>query len=294
MAPAKSPTVRQRRLARELRELRQAAGLSGEDVARQLEWSAAKISRIETNKVGVHPRDVMGLLEIYGITDVQHRENLLTLTREARQKGWWTRYSDVLNQAMETIVGIEAEAVAVTSYDAYLVSGLLQTENYARAVIRSVSLPGKAAEIEQRVSLRMARQGIFDSDTPPTLHVIVDEGALLRPVGGREVMREQLQHLLDMSERPNVELQVLTLSIGAHAGIDGSFAIVRLPDPNPADPKQPDPEQEIVYIDYAMGSFFLESDEEVSAYRRTVDRLWVASRNQTDSVAFIHNLTKEN
>jgi len=283
LATAKSPTVRRRRLGLELRQLREAAGMTCEQVAERLEWSAAKVSRIETAKVGVRPRDVTDLLDAYGIDDQQARSNLVTLTREARQRGWWWSYSDTLTPGFDVMVGMEAEASAIKTCDAQIVNGLLQTEDYARAVLRALTLSKSAEQIERRVALRMARQQVLSVDDPPHVWSIVDEGALHRRVGGIDVTRGQLLRLVEASELPHITLQVLPFSAGAHAGVDGSFALLALPDPDP----------EVVFIEYGMGCVFLEHDDQVRQYGHLFDRLRATAMSPDDSVLWIRRLVDE-
>jgi transcriptional regulator with XRE-family HTH domain len=178
MAAVQSPTVRRRRLGQELRQLREAAGLTLEDVAERLEWSGAKVSRIETAKVSVRPRDVSDLLDVYGIKEAQHRNNLLALTREARQQGWWAKYSEAISASspsLHTWVGLEAEAVAIRTYSVEVVNGLLQTEDYAHAILRALWTTEKAEQIDRLVAVRMKRQERLVGEDPLHLCAIVDE-----------------------------------------------------------------------------------------------------------------------
>src|SRR6202142_3547093 len=182
MAGEHSPTVRRRRLAAELRTLRDAARFTCEDVAEHLECSASKISRVETGRVSVSPRDVRDMLELYGV-DAQRRDSLVQLARESRQKGWWHAYSDTVQSSFATYVGLEDAAAEIRAYEVNLIPGLLQTEDYARAVISAGNLTGTQDDVERRVALRMARQpALFGSD-PPQLWAVLAEGVLHRTVG---------------------------------------------------------------------------------------------------------------
>jgi len=179
-----SPTVRRRRLAAELRALREAAKLTCEDVADHMECSASKISRVETGRVSVSPRDVRDMLSLYGV-DAQHRDSLVQLARESRQKGWWHAYSDTIQPRFATYVGLEDAAAEIRTYEVNLVPGLLQTEDYARSVISAGNMSGTQEDVERRVALRMARHPALTGSDPPQLWAVLDEGVLHRAVGGR-------------------------------------------------------------------------------------------------------------
>jgi transcriptional regulator with XRE-family HTH domain len=251
-----SPTVKRRRLAAELHACREEAGLTIDDVALELEWSAAKISRIENARVRVLPRDVKHLLRIYKVKEGSPEWDLLVmLARESHQKGWWQSYGDALSAIFSTYVGLEAAAATLRTYESECVPGLLQTEDYARAII-SVTLPARADDdIEKNVAVRMARQSQLTQGQPPELWAIVSEAGIRRLVGGAAVMRVQLDRLLEASHQPNVTLQVMPFSAGAHAGMTGAFMIVGF-----AEPADPD----VVYVNYSSGSLFLEKPEELS------------------------------
>src|SRR3989440_726380 len=225
-----SPTVRRRRLGLELRRLREAAGVTIDTVAERLECSSSKISRIETGHTGATPRDVRDMLEVYGVSGAA-TEGLVQVAREARQKGWWHLYGTVLTSAY---VGLEAAASEIHAYEGQVVPGLLQTDNYAREMILKGRPDITQAELDRRVHVRMARQSLLTQDDPLRLWVVLDEAVFHRTVGGPTVMRRQLDHLAMVAELPNVTLQVLPFAAGAHAGMDGSFAILGYEDP--ADP----------------------------------------------------------
>jgi len=188
MASEQSPTVRRRRLALELRRLREAARLTCEEVAEHLECSASKISRVETGRVSVSPRDVRDMLELYGVPE-QQRDSLVQLSRDSRQKGWWHAYSDTIQPQFATYVGLESAASEIRVYEVNIIPGLLQTEDYARTMMRSGTMNGSHEDVERKVALRMARQPALTRDDPPMLWTVVDEAALRRRVGGTELMR---------------------------------------------------------------------------------------------------------
>jgi transcriptional regulator with XRE-family HTH domain len=265
-------TVRQRRLARILRRLREDAGLTIDQVAEKLELSPSTISRIETAQVGVRTRDVRELLEMYEVTEVQRAE-LLELARTGRQQQpWWHEYRDVPSAPL---VGFEADAAFIWQYSALLIPGLLQTRDYASAVIRAIRHDATPEEVEQRLELRMHRQELLSQKGAPDLWVILDEAALRRPVGGPAVMHKQLQRLIEASALPSVTLQVLPFSAGPHAGMDGEFTIFSYRDP--ADP-------DLVYIENSGGDLYLDAGGKTERYRLIFNHLQAAALNTVESV----------
>ncbi|MCK1814787.1 helix-turn-helix domain-containing protein [Streptomyces carpaticus] len=232
-----SPVVRRRRLGLELKRLREAAGFKGNDVAKALKWSASKLSRLEAGRSTPTPADVTKLLDLYRLDDEAQREKLATLTKEARKKGWWQLYSDI---PYTTFIGLEAEAETILTYET-VIPGLLQTSQYAEAINRATG-PGLTEEaLEQRLDVRMQRQQLLTQPSPVQFRAVLDESALCRTVGGPDVMRGQLAHLLDMADSPNVLLQAIPFSIGAHPGtLVGPFVILRF-----AHPEDPD----VLYVE---------------------------------------------
>jgi hypothetical protein len=251
-----SPTVKRRRLATELHASRERAGLTIDDVAQQLEWSAAKVSRIENARVRVLARDVKHLLRIYQVKEGSPDWDILvTLAREAHQKGWWYPYSDAMGESFRTYIGLEAAAATLRTYESECVPGLLQTEDYARAIISSALSARTDEAIDKNVAVRMARQSLLTQDQPPELWAVVNEAGIRSLVGGPAVMRAQLDRLLEASHQPHVTLQVMPFSTGAHPGMAGAFTILSFAEP--ADP-------EVIYVNYSSGSLFLEKPEELS------------------------------
>src|SRR5215469_1247580 len=220
-----SPAVRRRRLALELRRLREAARLTCEEVADHLECSASKISRMETGRVSVSPRDVRDMLDLYRVPQEQ-REGLVQLARDSRQKGWWHAYSDAMQPHFATYVGLESAASEIRIYEVSVIPGLLQTEEYARAVVRAAMMNSPHEDIERRVALAMARQPALTRADPLKIWTVLDEAALRRCVGGPRVMRPQLEHLLVQAAMPNVQLQVIPFAAGAHPGMGRPFVIL--------------------------------------------------------------------
>jgi len=275
-----SPTLRRRQLGMDLRRLREEAGVTIEHVAERLDCSASKISRIETGHTGVTPRDVRDILTLYGVT-ADETEALLQIAREARQKGWWQLFGTVLTG---TYVGLESAADSVRAYEALVVPGLLQIEDYARAMIRSRLPDIDAVEADKRLRVRMNRQSLLRQDDPLDLWIVLDEAVLHRPVGGRAVMRKQLDHMVKTAELPNVTLQVLPFGVGAHAAMDGTFSILLYKD---------SADQNFVFVPNAAGGLFLEKDEELERYSFIFDHLRANALRPDESVATIAELAKE-
>lgn len=274
MAPSSSPTVRRRRLAAELHRLRQASKLTIEQVAEQLEWSPGKVSKIENARVSVLPRDARKLLETYGITEGQERELLLTLARESRERGWWQQYGEAVPEWFATYVGLEAEAAVISVYQAEIVPGLLQTQRYAAALHRAELMNATEEEIERHVAVRMERQARLKQPDAPHLWVVLNEAVLRRIVGERAIMHEQLLKLTEAANAPNITMQVLPFSAGAHASMDSAFWIVSFDPPTDGD---------IVYFEHPTCSLYLEKPGEVARYRLVYEHLRAASLSLDES-----------
>jgi transcriptional regulator with XRE-family HTH domain len=227
---AGGPTVRRLALGGQLRQLRESRGISVERAAEAIRGSHSKISRMEHGRVGFKARDVTDLLTLYGITDAEGRAALLNLAREANTPGWWHAYGDILPAWLEPYVGLEAAASVIRTYEVQFVPGLLQTEEYALALIRLGSAVSEKS-ISRRAELRISRQEVLHGANPPQLWAVVDEGALRRPVGGRPAVRGQLQHLIEMAGHPAVTLQILPLATGAHPAMGGPSPSCGSPSP---------------------------------------------------------------
>jgi len=258
-----SPTVRRKRLGIELRRLRERAELTCEDVGQRLECSGTRISRMETGRISVRPGDVRELLEVYGVTGAE-ADSLVQLAREARRKGWWHTYGRVLPSWFEAYIGLESEAVRLRDFQPLVMPGLLQTEDYARAVLRAAPHAGSSAEIDRQVALRMERQAILGQAIPPDLWVVLSESVLRVHVGGPAVLRVQLMRLAEVAERPNVTLQVLPFTTAAHVQPISPFTMLEFTDD--ADPT-------VVYLEHLTGSLLLENEDEVRRYRVVFDHL---------------------
>lgn len=274
MVRGHSPTVRRRRLAAELRRLRDRSQLTIDDVATKLKCSASKISRIETGHTGVSPKDARELLRLYGVPD-DELEALVQLAREASKKGWWHVYQEVFTGAF---VGLEADASSLRAYQALLVPGLLQTQDYMRAVIRAARPDATPAEVDKRVQARLARQQLLLEPDPPRYWAVIDEAVLCRSVGGAEVMADQLRALTVRATLPHVTIQVLPFSAGAHAGMEGPFLILSFPE-------QVDPD--VVYVDNTAAGIYLEDPAEILRYTLMFDHLRAAALSPDDSLTVI-------
>ena len=284
MAPSSSPTVRRRRLAVELKRLRQASKLTIEQVAETLEWSPGKISKIENARVSVLPRDVRRLLDTYGVGEGPKRELLLVLGRESRERGWWQQYGDAVPEWFATYVGLEAEASSISSYQAEYVPGLLQTSGYATAVHRAALMTATEEEIQQQVAVRMERQARLNEPDAPQFWVVLNEAVIRRMVGDRAVMHEQLLKLVEASRVPNISLQILPFSAGAHPSMDSAFSIVSFDPPTEGD---------IVYFEHPTCSLYLERPDEVGRYKLMYEHLRAAALSLAESQRLIARTVDE-
>jgi DNA-binding XRE family transcriptional regulator len=278
------PTVRRRRLGTELRQLRESSGYKLEEVAALLGVAPSTLSRIETGKAPTKSVYLGQMLEQYGVVDPAQRQVLIDMAREGHRKGWWAAYDDVLPSGFDIYVGLEAETAAVRGYEISVVHGLLQTPDYARAVFSEMFPRHPADLIDRMVALRLERQRRLDDDPPLELWAILDEAVIRRPVGGNAVMRAQLEHLLGMAARPELTLQVLPFSCGAHAGHDGAFSILEFPNRSDA---------EVLYVESVAGTTYLEKDREVRARVAAFDRLRAAALAPTASADLIARVAHE-
>jgi transcriptional regulator with XRE-family HTH domain len=275
------PTVLRLLLGAQLRKLREARHISLEDAGRQIRASHSKMSRLELGRVGFKDRDLTDLLALYGVTGRAEIEALRALAKRANAQGWWHDYSDVLAGWFEAYVGLEEAASRIRAYELQFVPGLLQTPEYARAVTLLGHGGADGAEIDRRVSLRMARQALLDSPRAPHLWVVLDEAVLRRPVGRPDVMRGQLRHLLACAQRPGITLQVLPFGVGGHAAAGGPFSILRF-----AEPDLPD----IVYLEQLTSALYLDRRDAVEHYIEVMDRLCVSALPAQESMEMIANV----
>lgn len=278
------PTVLRIALGSKLRRLREANGITREAAGYAIRGSSAKISRLELGRVGFKERDVADLLTLYGATDERDRAAFLTLARQANTPGWWHEYGDVLPNWFETYVGLEQAASVIRTYEPQLVPGLLQTEDCARAVMRLRHLQASADEVERRVALRMARQEFLTQPGAPDLWVALDESALCRPFGSREIQRAQLQHLIEMAQLPNITLQVVPFHVGGHAATGGPFTILRFSEPGLPD---------VVYLEHLTNALYLDKSRDTRDYLVIMDSLCVQAESPAGSISFLHRILKE-
>ncbi|HEY8472032.1 MAG TPA: helix-turn-helix transcriptional regulator [Natronosporangium sp.] len=280
---AGGPTVLRILLGRQLRRLREAKGVSREAAGWEIRASESKISRMELGRVGFKTRDVADLLTLYGVTDPHEREALLAVAEQANTPGWWHRYNDTLPKWFESYLGLEGAASLIRTYEVQFVPGLLQTPDYARAVIALGHGGAPAAEIERRVALRMERQQVLTRPDAAHLWVVVDESALRRPMGGREVMRGQLAALIKATTQPNITIQVLPFEAGGHAAAGGAFTVLRFPEPDLPD---------VVYMEQLTGALYIEQREEVDAYIKVMERVCVEADPPDRTVETIERILR--
>jgi Domain of unknown function (DUF5753)/Helix-turn-helix domain len=278
------PTVLRMLLGAHLRRLREAQGVSRESAGWEIRSSESKISRMELGRVGFKERDVADLLTLYGVTDDEERTALLELAKNANTPGWWHRDGDILPSWFQSYLGLEAAAALIRTYEVQFVPGLLQTADYARAVILLGHGAASKEEVERRVSLRMNRQKLLTRPDPPQLWVVVDEGALRRPVGGPEIMRAQLTALIDATKQPNIRLQVIPFRVGGHAAAGGSFSILRFPDQDLPD---------VVYVEQLTSALYLDKREDVDLYATAMERLCVEADRPSRTSDILHRLLNE-
>ena len=277
------PNIRRRRLGAALRRLREGSGMSLEAVAQELGWSTSKISRIELAKIAVTPADVRALLSVLDALS-EEVEILVSLAGEDRQPGWWRQYAEVLPPWFEGYLSLESEAARLLAYESEVVPGLLQTEQYAAEIFRYSSYTQLPDEAARAAELRRSRQVRLVGPDPIFLDVVINEGALRRVVGGREVMCAQLTRLIEATEVPNVALRVLPFAAGAHPGVDGSFTVLEF-----ADPSNP----RIIYLDRMTNSEYIDGLRDVAAYRHAHERLRASALSVSDSREMINSLLRE-
>jgi transcriptional regulator with XRE-family HTH domain len=282
--PAGGPTVLRRLLGAQLRRLRERQGITREEAGYAIRASGSKMSRLELGRVGFKERDVADLLTLYGVTDDTDRETLLALAQDANSPGWWHRYGDVLPGWFETYVGLEEAAALIRTYEVQFIPGLLQTEEYARAVISLGNSSSPSEEIEQRVSLRITRQKLLTRGDAPRLWAVVDEAALRRPIGGRDVMRGQIERLIEATKLPGVILQVLPFRVGGHTAEAGAFTILRFPESDLPD---------VVYVEQLTSALYLDRRDDVDAYMEAMERLCVVSAPPDNTAEILSRILQE-
>ncbi|MGI5155540.1 helix-turn-helix domain-containing protein [Microbispora sp. CA-102843] len=278
------PTALRILLGSQLRKLRESKGISRDQAGQCIRASESKISRMELGRVGFKERDVTDLLALYGVEDEETRDVVMSLVERANEPGWWHRFNDLLPSWFQAYVGLEEAAERIRTYEVQFVPGLLQTKEYARAVIMAGAVGAAPEEIARRVDLRLERQRILDGENSPKFWAVIDEAALRRPIGGVEVMRGQIQHLIDLMNQPNVTIQVIPFSYGGHAAEGGAFSILRF-----ADPDLPD----IVYVEQLASALYLDKREEVDRYSEVMERLCAVSTTPAETVDLLRQIVAD-
>jgi transcriptional regulator with XRE-family HTH domain len=275
------PIVRRMLVGAQLRRLRTEQGISREQAGEAIRASEWKIHRLENGQVGFKDRDIVDLLALYGVTDPSEVAEFVVLAREANAPGWWHHYGDLLPQWFRAFVDLESAATLIRTYEGQLVPGLLQTEDYLRAVVGDARLEDSPEELERRVALRLGRQALLEREDAPRLWAVVDEAALRRPVGGRGVMRAQLERLIEATKLPTVTLQVLPFAAGAHPAMVGAFSVLRF-----TDQELPD----VVYVEDLNNATYLDKRDEVERYLDVMERLCAAAEAPAQTVGLLDRI----
>ncbi|MEU6666396.1 helix-turn-helix transcriptional regulator [Streptomyces sp. NPDC046727] len=282
MASNVNPTVRRRRLGQELRRLRELKGMTAEEVAERLLVSQSKISRLENGRRSISQRDVRDLCGVYEVEDQRIVDSLMEMARDSRQQGWWHTFGDI---PYSVYIGLETDAESLRVYEPQLVTGLLQTRAYAEALVQGALPETSTAEIEKRVQVRMRRQERITAEINPLrLWVVLDEASLRRVVGSPLVMREQLEHLIEMSQLPHVTVQVLPFEVGAHPGLNGQYAILEFADAA---------DSSVVYLEGVTSDLYLEKAQDVQKYAVMYEHLRAQSLNVEASRQYISDVAKK-
>ncbi|MER5752369.1 helix-turn-helix transcriptional regulator [Streptomyces sp. NPDC002088] len=282
MASNVNPTVRRRRLGQELRRLRELKGMTAEEVAERLLVSQSKISRLENGRRSISQRDVRDLCGVYEVEDVRIVDSLMQMAKDSRQQGWWHSFGDI---PYSVYIGLETDAASLRVYDPQVVPGLLQTRQYAEALIAGALPETAPADIEKRVQVRMRRQErISTPENPLRLWTVLDEAALKRVVGNKSLMRDQLEHLVEQSQLPHVTVQVIPFDMGAHPGLNGQYAILEFPDAA---------DSSVVYIEGVTSDLYLEKANDVQKYSVMYEHLRAQALNVDQSRQFIADIAKE-
>ncbi|MET9616623.1 helix-turn-helix domain-containing protein [Kitasatospora indigofera] len=281
MSASINPTVRRRRLGAELRRLRETLGMTAEEVAGRLMVSQSKISRLENGRRSISQRDVRDLCDVYNVDDERIRAGLMEMARESRQRGWWHEFSDI---PYSVYIGLEAEASSIRAYESSFVPGLLQTQAYAEAVVLGTQPDTDATAVSRRVEVRLKRQSrIYGENQLGSLWAVIDEAVLRREVGGPEVMYRQLNQLLDLSARSNINLQVIPFSHGAHPGMTGTFSLMEFPE---------SADSTVVYFEGVTSDLYLEKDADVRRYTGLYDHLRAAALSVAESRSLIAKIAE--
>ncbi len=278
------PTLRAQWLGQQLRALRESTGMTLRQAGEYLQRDPSMVSRFETAEYPIRRGDVLALLDLYGVSEERTRDGLLQLSDDAWRKGWWDAYANDIDREYIDLVWLQSRAERLRTYEAMLVPGLLQTRDYAETLIRhSATADTPDEKIEEMIELRMTCQQILRGDKPVDFAAVVDESVLRRVIGSPKVMRSQLTRLLEVAERPNVEVRMLPLGRGAHAGLDGSFWLFEMPDPYP----------DVANVDTLGGALYVEEDAAVDRFRQAYHQLSSAAINGKESAALIVAAAKE-
>ncbi|MFI9270726.1 helix-turn-helix domain-containing protein [Kitasatospora sp. NPDC052896] len=278
MSASINPTVRRRRLGAELRRLRESKGMTAEEVAGRLMVSQSKISRLENGRRSISQRDVRDLCDVYNVDDARMRNSLMEMARESRQRGWWHEFGDI---PYSVYIGLEAEASSIRAYESSFVPGLLQTREYAEAVVMGTQPDTEADAIRRRVEVRLKRQDrLTGEDRFASFWSVIDEAVLAREVGGKPVMSDQMARLLEVGEQPNVTIQVIPFVHGAHPGMTGTFSLMEFPE---------SADSTVVYFEGVTSDLYLEKDVDVRRYTGLYDHLRAAALSVVESRALIVN-----
>ena len=281
---ALGPTVPRLLLGLQLHRLREAAKVTPDAAAYEIRGSRSKISRMENGRVRFKARDVTDLLDLYGITDAKTHASMVALVQQANAPGWWSKYGDVMADWFEGYLGLEMAASVIRTFELQFVHGLFQTEDYARAVTLLGHTAAPAGEIDRRVTMRLKRQDLLTGPDPPQVWVVIDEGALRRPVGGPAVMRDQLKRVIEVAELRQVTVQVVPFSRGGHAAAGGSFTVLRFGEPDVPD---------VVYIEQLTSALYLDKREDVDHYLEVMNHLSTEALTPAKSVSFITEIIRE-
>jgi transcriptional regulator with XRE-family HTH domain len=278
-----SPVVQRRRLRTELRKVRQEAQLTQEQVAEAMDWSLSKVIRIENGSVGISTNDLKALLRLYKVIDTERTDELVALAKAGRERSWWSGYREVVPPSLLQLIGYESAAFNIRNFETLFIPGLLQTEEYARTVIKELDGPTK--HLDTLVEIRMRRQELLDRVDPPWLFVILDEAVVRRLVGGKAIMRRQIRRLVEMADRPKVTVEVAPFSAGAHPGLKGPFVVIEFPDPE---------DDDVLYLESARGDLISrDAPDEVADHREAFEALRKLSLGPDGSLAYLGKLADE-
>jgi transcriptional regulator with XRE-family HTH domain len=284
MPPLKETSPLRRKLGIELRLLREAAKLTADEAAAALETSASTISRSETGKVNVHPRDVDAMLRLYGLTDERKREALVAIARKSRERGWWHEFRTVVSTDLANYMSIEYGASSIRIFQTLLVPGLLQTRDYTRSVSSVFPRAHTPETVDQLMEIRLRRQEmLLHKPEPVPLHVVLDESVLHRPIGGAGVMRDQLVRLLDLATTEAVHLQILPYDVGAHIGLGGPFTLFGFAEPMDLD---------IVHVENHVNFILVDDEDDIRHYEIVFQRVQESALPEADSLALVQEIAE--